>query len=219
MISPTLACANFLNLAEDIATMDRVGMDFYHIDLMDGNYVPNFCLNFDYIKAVRSISSTPMDVHIMAINPHDHIERLASLGVEYITTHIDAINSIDGWINAVHSAGAKAGVALKLEDDVNEILPFLGSLDLVLVMGVAPGFAGQKFNPAALEKIRKLSAEKNNNGFSFITEIDGGIGWDNVCDCMASGCDLVVAGALAIFGQQDSLYDCTTQFKKLCSKQ
>ncbi len=215
MISPTLACVDYLALKEQIKQMDDAKVDFYHIDMMDGNYVPNLCLNYDFIKAVRSISNTPMDVHIMAVNPYDYLNRLSEIGVEYISTHVDCVDNIEKWIDTVHEKNAKAGVVLNIEDGIENIKNYLDKLDLVLLMAVKPGFSGQKFNGEVLEKAKELSQLKKSNGYNYIIEIDGGISWDNITECKNAGVELAVAGVFAVFNQEKSVYESCVNFKKL----
>lgn len=214
MISPTLACADYLHLENDIREMDRAGVDFYHIDIMDGHFVPNLCLNFDMVRAIRSVSSTPMDVHLMVTNPMDYVERMAQLGIEYACTHIGALSDPEAFVAAIRERGIHPGLVLSPEDSPKELEPFLDKLDLVLVMGVKPGFSGQSFQPETLKKLDALSRMKQEKGLSFLLEVDGGIGWDNIRSCVQAGADLAVAGVFAVFGQQDSLYDACVRFRK-----
>ncbi len=206
---------NYLDVRADIEAMDKANVDFYHIDMMDGNYVPNLCLNYDIIKAVRSISTTPMDVHIMALNPYKYLQRLSDMGVEYISAHLDTIGSPKDWISAVHNHNAKAGIVLNIDDDLSAIEPVLDSLDLILVMAVKPGFSGQSFNQHAYSTMQTLKELKAKHNYHYIIEVDGGVGWDNIEQCTKAGAELAVAGVFAVFGQEKSLHDSCVAFKKL----
>lgn len=214
MISPTLACADCLHLADDLREMDRAGVDFYHIDIMDGHFVPNLCLNLDTVKAIRSVSKTPMDVHLMVTNPMDYLDRLGESGVEYTAAHIGALDDPEGFIAAVEARGMKPGLVLSPEDDTDAVLPYLDRLGLVLVMGVRPGFSGQSFRPETLTKLHALSKVKRERDLSFLLEVDGGIGWDNIDACREAGADLAVAGVFAVFGQKMGLYEACVDFRK-----
>ncbi len=215
MISPTLACADYLHLENDIRDMDRAGVDFYHIDIMDGHFVPNLCLNFDMVKAIRSISSTPMDVHLMVTNPMDYVDRLAELQVEYACAHVGALPDPAAFLSALRDRGIRPGLVLSPEDGVERVEPYLDRAALVLVMGVKPGFSGQRFLPETLDKLHKLSALKKEKDFSFLLEVDGGIGWDNIRACTQAGAELAVAGVFAVFGQEDmGLYEACVRFRE-----
>lgn len=215
MISPTLACANYLHLQADIEAMDQAGVDFYHIDIMDGHYVPNLCLNFEFIQAVRQISNTPMGAHLMVLNPMDYIKRLQESGITYVAAHIDVLKDNAGYfVDKVHRFGMKAGLVLSPEDPVEELLPYLKDLQYVLVMSVCPGFAGQAFQPEMMKKVEELKKIREEEGLDFLIEVDGGVGWDNVAMIKEAGADVVVAGVFAVFHQKESLYDACRAFRK-----
>ena len=220
MIAPTLACANYLELQKDIEAMDRAGTEFYHIDIMDGHYVPNVCLNFEFIEAVRSVSTTPMDVHLMVTNPMDYIGRLSDCGVQYVSAHADVLREdVEYFIQKVHKYNMKAGVALAPEDTVEQVIPYLKKLDYVLVMFVKPGFAGQSFQEAQLTKVEQLRRLREEQKLSFLIEADGGIGWDNIGRLKEAGVDIAVAGVFAVFDQKETLYESTVKFRNLSNEQ
>lgn len=215
MISPTLACVNYLHIDKDIRELDKGGVDFFHIDIMDGHYVPNLCINFDFIKAVRSISDTQMDVHLMVSNPFDYLDNLATEGVSYISAHINLLRDESSkFIEEVHKRNIKVGLAISPEDDIKQILPYIDKLDLVLLMFVKPGFAGQKFMPDILSKVEYLNNLRLANGLDFIIEADGGVGWDNVDILAKKGVDLCVAGVFAVFGQDEGIEKSVVAFRK-----
>lgn len=216
MISPTLACANVLQLQKDIEELDRAGTEFYHIDIMDGHYVPNICLNFEFINAVRSISETPMDAHLMVTDPLAYVKRLADSGVGYVSAHINVLKEDAGYfIDKVHKHSMKAGLALSPEDSVEMVLSYIGQVDYLLVMLVEPGFSGQTFMVEMVSKIRELNEIREKRKLSFLIEADGGIGWDNIRLLKQAGLDIAVAGVFAVFGQKDSLYEAAVKFRKI----
>lgn len=214
MISPTLACVDYLIIGESVREMDLAGVDFYHVDIMDGHYVPNLSLNFDMMSQIRSVSKTPMDVHLMVKNPLAYVNRLMDAKVEYACCHLDACPNPVAFLKEMREKKIKVGLALAPEEPVESLLPFLELLDYVLVMFVQPGFSGQQFNPDILEKIRVLDRIRKRKQLSFLIEGDGGIGWDNVGDVVDAGTDIVVAGVFAVFGQPQGLYQACVDFKE-----
>lgn len=212
MITASLACADYLRLGEDIRAMDRAAVDGFHIDIMDGHYVPNLSFNFDMIKAVRRISDTPMDVHLMVHSPEGYIDRLADCGVQMVCTHLDATGAPDKFIAEAHNRGLKAGFALRADDNIELIAPYLGSIDYLLVMFISPGFSGLAFQPEVLAKVRALDKLRRDGSERFAIVADGGIGWQNVLSVIDAGADLVVAGVFANFNQPQGLERATAEF-------
>lgn len=214
MIAPTLACIDYLNIGENIEEMDRAKVDLYHIDIMDGHYVPNLSLNFDMVKQIRSISSTPMDIHLMVKNPADYIEPMVQARVEYACCHLDACPDPGQFLRKLQQNGIKAGLALAPEEPEESLLPYLEWIDYVVVMFVRPGFSGQQFRPEILEKIRCLNRIRAEKHLQFLIEGDGGIGWDNIHMLVEAGTDVAVAGVFATFGQPQGLYQSCVDFKQ-----
>lgn len=216
MITTTLACSNYLCLEKDIRALDQGGSDWFHIDIMDGHFVPNLCLNFDMVTAIRSISSTPMDVHLMVKNPLEYVEIMARNGIEASCTHMDTDDDIEQFLNALEKHGIKKGIALAPKDPVEEIFPYLPYLDFVLLLYVEPGFSGQQFKPEILKKLDTLAARREEQNLDFVIEADGGVGWHNAEELIARGTDLLVAGAFANYDGKGPLECRTAEFKKLC---
>lgn len=215
MISPTLACANYLQLKDDIEELDKAGAEFYHIDIMDGHYVPNICLNFEFIQAVKSVTETSLDVHLMVSNPMDYVKRLADCGVEYVCAHADVLkDNAEYFIDKVHKHSMKAGLVLSPGDGVEKIEPYLKNLEYVLVMCVTPGFSGQEFMKDMLRKVEELNLIRSKEKLDYLIEVDGGIGWDNIRQVKKAGADVAVAGLFAVFGQEESLYEAAVRFRK-----
>lgn len=213
MISPTLACADYLNLGQDIKELDRARVDFFHIDIMDGHYVPNLCLNLDFIRAVRSMSKTPMDVHLMVTNPFEYIDILANEGIEYLSAHLNFLKDrTREFIDKVRDKGMKVGLVVSPEDEIEDVIAYLKDIDLVLVMFVKPGFSGQSFMSENLLKTKFLDKIRRDENLDFIIEADGGVGWENVDILVANGVDLNVAGVFAVFGQEGGIYQSSIDF-------
>lgn len=199
LINPTLACGNRLNLKGDLDTLVKLGNRIVHIDVMDGNYVPNLCFDLDTIRQIKEQYPFVMDVHLMVLNPQDYIEKLAKIGVEYVSFHLGSVDTPIRIIETIRQKNMKAGIVLnpyQRPEDLEYILPFI---DYVVVMGVEPGFSGQTFLKTTYEKIEKLSKMREKANLQFLIEVDGGIHSENGKYCIKNGADILVAGAFAVF--------------------
>lgn len=218
MISPTLACADWLNLQRDIEIMDRAGVDYYHIDIMDGHYVPNLCFNLDILRALRRISATPVDVHLMVTNPMNYIERLSDLKVELACTHIDSIDEPGLFLETLRRHDMHCGLALSPEDGLDCLEPYFEYMDYVLLMFVKPGFSGQNFMPEVLDKLAALDRLRSRRGLRLMIEVDGGVGWKNAGRLIENGADILVSGAFGNLdgSREQNLADRTSAFRAVC---
>ena len=215
IISPSVLSADFGHLADDIAMLDRSEAEWVHIDVMDGVFVPNISFGFPLMPPIRKGTkkvldthlmiarcSLPIDAHLMIVNPEKYIERFAKAGADIVTIHLEATDDLHGAIATIKKAGVKAGVSIKPKTPVSAIVPYLNELDLVLIMSVEPGFGGQAFIPASLEKIAQLRALADELGTETIIEVDGGISSHNAHEVFGAGADVLVAGN-AVFGAED----------------
>ena len=202
ILSPSLLSADFTQLGNQLAMLEKSGVAYLHLDIMDGVFVPNISMGLPVVKSIRKASKLVFDVHLMIVNPIKYVQAFRDAGADLICFHIEAAADPDAVISAIKESGARAAITLKPGTPVEELLPFLDKLDMVLVMTVEPGFGGQSFMNEQLEKIRKLAVWKKEKNLSFDIEVDGGVGLDNVRMVLDAGANVIVAGS-AVFGQAD----------------
>ncbi|MDF2883385.1 MAG: Ribulose-phosphate 3-epimerase [Clostridiaceae bacterium] len=197
-ISPSILSADFSKLGEEITSLNNGGADLIHIDVMDGNFVPNISLGIPVIKSIRQYTKLPFDVHLMIDNPGRYIEDFAKAGADIITVHYEADKHIDRTLNYIKSLGAMAGIAINPGTPAGVLENIITTADMVLIMTVNPGFGGQKFIDYSYEKIKAVKELRNKYNKNLKIEVDGGIGEDNIKDVCEAGAEIVVAGS-AVF--------------------
>lgn len=202
LISPSILAADFAKLGADVEDVQSRGIDYLHVDVMDGAFVPNISFGPDVMKSLNGIMKVPYDVHLMINDPDRYIEKFVTDNTEFITVHYEACSDLAATVEHIHSLGVKAGVSIKPGTEPEVLDPFLADLDLILVMSVEPGFGGQKFMESSLPKISYYSKKKAENGYSYLIEVDGGVGAANAHIVREAGVEVIVAGS-AVFKAAD----------------
>ena len=203
-VAPSFLSADFLHLGEQIEMMNHSQADWFHLDIMDGVFVPNISFGFSIISQIKSLAQRPLDVHLMIIDPDRYLERFARAGADILTVHYEACTHLHRTVSQIKSLGMKAGVSINPHVAVELLQDILPYVDLVLVMSVNPGFGGQKFIENSYKKIRRLARMRELMGLDFLIEVDGGVSPANSRQLVEAGADVLVAGS-AIFGAKEPL--------------
>ena len=201
-ISPSILSADFCRLGEEVRALEKAGADYIHVDVMDGHFVPNLTIGPAIVKAVRRCTSLPLDVHLMIERPDDFLSDFAKAGANILTVHVEAVTHLHRTLSEIKKYGMRAGVSLNPSTPVCLIEPALDYADLVLVMSVNPGFAGQELIPEVLPKIKEIRRLITRKGRPVELEVDGGIKVDNIGAVADAGADVFVSGS-GIFGTPD----------------
>ena len=202
LVAPSILAADFLHLQKDVDTVNAHA-DIFHLDIMDGTFVPNISFGFPVVEAIAREARKPMDVHLMIVHPEKYVERFAKAGASMISFHYEAaLEESDAVIDLIHSQGVKAGIVINPDCPVESIFPYLGKVDYVLLMSVFAGFGGQSFIEETYARIRAVKAEIKRIGSPALIEVDGGVSPKNAGRLKKAGVDILVAGS-AVFKAED----------------
>tara|TARA_B110000503_G_C7165547_1_gene421759 strand:+ start:2298 stop:2957 length:660 start_codon:yes stop_codon:yes gene_type:complete len=203
-IAPSVLAADFANLQRDIEMINNSEADWFHIDVMDGHFVPNISYGMPVIQAIKKHATKPLDVHLMIEKPERYIETFAAVGADIITVHYESTVHLHRTLRQIKAAGCKAGVVLNLTTPVSVLEDILPECYMVLLMSINPGFGGQKFEDITYQKVRKLRKMIDEQGLDTLIEIDGGVTDKNAAQLVEAGANVLVAGSY-VFGAENPL--------------
>lgn len=199
ILAPSILAADFMQLGTQIKEAEQAGMRYIHYDVMDGVFVPSISFGMPVLSSVRKGTESFIDVHMMVTKPERYIEEFKKCGADGITIHVEACECIEDTLKAIRSMGCKSGLAVNPETSEEELRPYLGLVDMILVMTVHPGFGGQKYIDDSTDKIRRVRKMIVDSGYDIDLEIDGGVNRDNIMIPVNAGANVIVAGS-AVFG-------------------
>ena len=200
-IAPSMLAADFLHLEKDVELVNAHA-DLFHLDIMDGVFVPNLSFGFPVVEAIAKIAKKPLDTHLMIIEPEKYVERFVKAGSAMVSFHVNATKDPDAVLSQIKSLGAKAGLVINPDLPVESLFPYLKNCDFVMLMSVFAGFGGQKFIEATYDRIRALKAEIKAQGLEIPIEVDGGVSAANAAQLVEAGAEILVAGS-AVFKAED----------------
>ena len=201
-VSPSILAADFGNIERECDLIDKSDADWLHLDVMDGIFVPNISFGMPVVKAIRKMTSKPLDVHLMITQPERYIEKFIDIGSDIISFHIEATNKMEENISIIKSKNVKVGIAINPDTPIGNLKDIISKIDLVCLMGVHPGFAGQKFIENTFDRLKQLKALIKDSNSKALIEVDGGVNENNHMDLKSLGADVLVAGSY-IFNSED----------------
>ena len=202
IIAPSILAADFANLQRDVEMINHSEADWFHIDIMDGEFVPNISFGFPVLEAIRRHAQKPLDVHLMIVQPDRYLEQFAQAGAATITVHYEACTHLHRTLTRIRELGCRAGVALNLQTPVTVLEDIIDAVDLVLIMTINPGFGGQKLVLSAIQKVRKMRQLLTEHHSTALIEVDGGIDLQTITSLAKAGADVFVAGT-SVFKADD----------------
>ena len=199
-LTASMMCADYGNLAQEVRSLEEGGIDSFHIDIMDGMFVPSISFGMPVVKSIRKESSLYFDVHMMVKDPERYVEEFQSCGADMITVHAEACRDLAETVKKIHETGADAGVAVNPDTPLSAVTDVMDQVEMILIMSVYPGFGGQKYIPESTERIRTLRRMLDEKGLEHVhIQVDGGINRATIDEVLAAGANIIVAGS-AVFG-------------------
>lgn len=202
IIAPSVLAADFANLQRDVEMINHSEADWFHIDIMDGEFVPNISFGFPVLEAIRRHAQKPLDVHLMIVQPDRYLEQFAKAGADTITVHYEACTHLHRTLTHIRELGCRAGVALNLQTPVTVLEDILDAVDQVLIMTINPGFGGQKLVPSSIQKVRRMRRLLAEHQSTALIEVDGGVDMNTITELAEAGADVFVAGT-SVFKASD----------------
>ena len=200
-IAPSMLAADFLHLEKDVELVNNHA-DLFHLDIMDGVFVPNISFGFPVVEAIAKIATKPLDTHLMIVEPEKYVERFVKAGSAMVSFHVNATKDPDAVLTQIRNLGAKAGLVINPDLPVESLFPYLKNCDFVMLMSVFAGFGGQKFIEETYDRVRALKAEIKAHGLDIPIEVDGGVSAANAAQLVEAGAEILVAGS-AVFKAED----------------
>lgn len=201
-IAPSILAADFGNLADDCEKIDKSNADWFHLDVMDGLFVPNISFGMPIVKSIRQMTKKPLDVHLMIVEPERYIDKFIEIGSDILTVHIEATSKMDHIIDKINHAQIKSGIAINPDTPISKLNDYISKVDLICLMGVHAGFGGQKFIEKTFDRLEELKNLINSKNSSALIEIDGGVNENNFKKLKNLGADVLVTGSY-VFNSSD----------------
>jgi ribulose-phosphate 3-epimerase len=214
--APSLANCSFLKMGEQVEQLVRGGIHWFHIDIMDGHYVPNLCFPVRIVGELKTAyPQIAVDVHLMTTDPAAYLPLLAEQKADYVSFHIDATNFSLRCLTAIQKLGMKAGVVINPSQRISVIEPLVDMLDYVVLMTVEPGYAGQRFMTSSLPRLSELAELRQKSGRPFLISIDGGVDYPNALECVKRGAEVYITGIYTVFAQQEGITEACRKFNRV----
>ncbi len=215
-ISPSVMCADFFDLRGSINAFEQNGIEYIHVDIMDGHFVPNFTLGTDFVKKLKENTRIPLDIHLMVKEPEKKLQWFTFGEGDYVSVHIESTGDMAAALTQIHDRGAKAMIALSPDTPIDLLWEYIDHIEGVLIMTVHPGFAGQKLIPETLDKVAALRSELDRRGYGQIEiEVDGNVSFANAPQMRAAGADIFVAGTSSVFTKEMSMKDAISKLREV----